>query len=228
MFNIRMVHIKNMCTIRPRYFLSDPKTWQPSRDPWHTAPPHSGGIRSSTGLTTAKLKWQTQQTLPHGRKIYLQPLLARPHSPGQPGFHISQEQIGWNSQHHSTLVNEGRMASSSSTGSLHGRGRWLTAVILVTDSFTLCYTGEKTLAQWHMTQTTYADQKHAAVRAQPIHHLHTWPQTSQTGNVAVKQSCKVYLSLSVLFTSALYCCLILQWLVPICSATVKRRYIGCT
>lgn len=46
-------------------------------------------------------------------------------------------------------------------------------VILVTDSFTLCYTGKKTLAHWHMTQTTYADQKHAVVRTEPIHHLHT-------------------------------------------------------
>lgn len=135
-----MVHIKNMCTIRPRYFLSDPKPWRPSRDPWHTAQPHSGGIRSSTGLTTAKLKWQTQQTLPYGRKIYLQPVLARPPSPGQPGFHISQEQIGWNSQHHSTLVNEGRMASPSSTSSLRGRGRWLTAVFRWWRTRLLCVT----------------------------------------------------------------------------------------
>lgn len=140
MFNIKTVHIKNMRTIRPCYFLSDPKTWRPSRDPWHTAQPHSGGIRSSTGLTTAKLKWQTQQTLPFGRKIYLQPLLAWPHSPGQPGFHISQEQIGWNSQHHSTLVNEGRMASSSSSSSLHGRGRWLTAVLYWWRTHLLCVT----------------------------------------------------------------------------------------
>lgn len=29
-----------------------------------------------------------------------------PHSSLQSGFHISQEEIGWNSQHHSKLINE--------------------------------------------------------------------------------------------------------------------------
>ena len=28
------------------------------------------------------------------------------HSPLQSGFHIGQEEIGWNSQHHSNLINE--------------------------------------------------------------------------------------------------------------------------
>lgn len=37
--------------------------------------------------------------------IYSDCLLG-PHSPVQSGFHISQEEIGWNSQHHSELVNE--------------------------------------------------------------------------------------------------------------------------
>ena len=51
----------------------------------------------AVGIKEASLLWQ--------KKKYLQWVLGL-YSPLQSGFHISQEEIGWNSQHHSKLINE--------------------------------------------------------------------------------------------------------------------------
>lgn len=71
---------------------------------------HYAGILSITALKTAH--WHRFSARDNGsfiimaEKYIYSDCSIGPHSPVQSGFHISQEEIGWNSQHHSKLINE--------------------------------------------------------------------------------------------------------------------------
>lgn len=70
-----------------------------------------------------------------------------PHLLLQSGFYISQEEIGWNSQHHSKLINETK-SHNLKYRFIHLTNEavywWLIAVfVLVNDSFSLCTAASK-------------------------------------------------------------------------------------
>lgn len=120
--------------------------------------------------------------------IYSHSLLG-PHSPLQSGFHISQEEIGWNSQHHSEHINE-RKSHNLKYRFIHLTNEavywWLIAVLYCW--VTQC-TGKNTLSTgtWpkpHTHTSNVSDRitqicRHTAVYTQLIHHI--WPFQSNTG-----------------------------------------------
>lgn len=115
-----------------------------------------------------------------------------PHSPVQSGFHISQEEIGWNSQHHSKLINETK-SHNLKYQFIHLTNeavyRWLIAVLywrmthfhrvaLVRTHWALAHDLNHTLHTSKVSGWNTQIWKHTVVYTVLLHR--TWPLKSKT------------------------------------------------